>query len=163
MRVVFRKDKRGGCYWTAYRPKRRPASAGGGTVGRALPHDLLQFVVEREHGIRHGFWGCLADGATFRSLAKTDRKPTRPGRAVIAAHVDELDAVELLVGRELEAWFAGEDTPVTRLLAAMREQWLAMNDGDELELEFAPVVTRPRPKRLEPGRRRVSARLEPGG
>lgn len=152
MRVVFRKGKRGLCSWTAYPSKRRPASAVGGTAGRGLPHDLLQFIVEREHGCRHGFWGCLADGATFRSLAKTDRRPTRPGRAVIATHVEELDAVELLAGRELDSWLAGDDTPVTRALAAMREQWLAMDDGEEIELEFTPLVMRP--SRPRPGRRR---------
>jgi len=146
VRVVFRKGKRGLCYWTAYPRKRRPASGVGGGTGRTLPHDLLQFVVEREHGRRHGFWGCLADGATFRSLAKTDRRPTRPGRAVIAAHVGELDAIEMLVGRELDAWLAGEDSPVTRALATTRERWLAMDDGDELDLEFTPLC--------EPVRRR---------
>jgi hypothetical protein len=33
--------------------------------GRTLPHDLSTFVVEGALGLRHGFWGCVADGATF--------------------------------------------------------------------------------------------------
>jgi hypothetical protein len=98
MRVVFAKAKRGLCVWTAYPPKRRPVTAGGGgsTGTCPLPHDLAQLVVERELGLEHGFWGCVAAGATFRTLVRGGRKRTRPGVEIILARVDEIDAAEHL-------------------------------------------------------------------
>ncbi len=33
-----------------------------------LPHDLAHYVVERELGLRRGFWGRIADGALFPGL-----------------------------------------------------------------------------------------------
>ena len=51
-------------------------------VGRSLPHDLAQYVIEAATGYTHGFWGLLALGATYKT---TGRKITKPGRAVIVA------------------------------------------------------------------------------
>ena len=103
VRVVFQKHKRGLCTWTAYPPKRRPVSAGGGgSTGRnPLPHDLAQLVVERELGLPFGFWGAVAAGATFRTLVAGGRKRTRPGVEVIRAHVDEIDEAEHLFHRHV--------------------------------------------------------------
>jgi len=86
MRVVFTKAKHGHCMWTA-RPKgRRPITGSGGHQGQTtVPHDLLQFVVEREHGYRYGFWGCMADGATFRSRAPSTRRATHARPPLTAA------------------------------------------------------------------------------
>lgn len=140
MRVVFRKDERSACWWTAYPPKRRPLSSIGGTAGRGLPHDLAQFLVEREHGHRYGFWGCLADGATFRSLVRTGRRRTRPGVALIARHVSDLDAAEADANLHVGAWREGRDTPLGSLLDEYRRAWLAMPSGAELDLVFTPAT-----------------------
>ena len=37
-------------------------------AGRDLPHDLVQFTIERALDIRDGFWGLLAHGASFASV-----------------------------------------------------------------------------------------------
>jgi len=36
--------------------------------GPALPHDLAHFVVERELGLRHGFWGLVVAGTSFDTV-----------------------------------------------------------------------------------------------
>lgn len=140
MRVVFRKNDRGLCSWTAYPPKRRPISGIGGVAGRGLPHDLAQFLVERELGHRYGFWGCLADGATFRSLVKSGRKRTRPGAAVIAEHVDDLDAAKADANLHVGIWRDGGATPLGPLLTEVRQRWLDLPSGGEMDLVFTPVL-----------------------
>jgi hypothetical protein len=40
---------------------------GHGREGRA-PHDLVHFVVEGSLELSQGFWGCVAEGAEFKSL-----------------------------------------------------------------------------------------------
>ena len=94
-------------------------------VGRtdALPHDLGQYVIEAATGFPNGFWGLLAKGATYKT---TGRKRTRPGRAVIAAHRDELLESEQLAARHLTQWHAGETTPVTEALDQVHRQWLGL-------------------------------------
>lgn len=134
MEVRFRKGKQGRtCSWEALRPPRTrvpgPTMAAGGDV----PHDLATFVIEAELGIERGFWGCVAAGATFRSLR---RKRTEPGTAVIRRHVDELDEAERLVNEIYFAWRRGEPTPITGALDAMLTRWRQLAEGDELVLEW---------------------------
>ena len=57
--------------------------------GGDLPHDLYTFVIEDALGIEYGFWGCVAAGATFKTLG---RKRTPQGKAVIARHLEDLDS-----------------------------------------------------------------------
>lgn len=65
--------------WEAVRGRRTQIPATAMALGRGdLPHDLGQMIVEASLGIEHGFWGCVAQGASFKSLG---RKRTRPGRA----------------------------------------------------------------------------------
>ena len=40
----------------------------GGKAGPQLPHDIMQFVVERELHIRDGIWGGIASGIIFDSM-----------------------------------------------------------------------------------------------
>jgi hypothetical protein len=74
-----------------------------------LPHDLAQLVVEAGLGLEHGFWNLVANGATFRSLG---RRPTRPGRQLIAAYRAELNEAENVVNAQVQAWRDGRPTPV---------------------------------------------------
>jgi hypothetical protein len=140
VRVVFRKVKRGWCVWEAFVPKRRAVTAMGGTAGRGLPHDLAQFLVEREHGHRHGFWGRVADGATFRSFVSMGRRRTPQGKAVIQRHAGELDAAEADANGHVHAWLQGLPTPLAPTFDEMRARWLALPEGGELELDF-PLAT----------------------
>jgi hypothetical protein len=114
-------------------------------AGGDLPHDLATFVIEQALGIEHGFWGCVAAGATFRSLG---RKRTPQGKAVIDRHLDALDAAEARVNEVYFAWRRGEPTEVDADLDAMLEQWRALGQGEELVVSWDPAP------RVRTGRRR---------
>jgi hypothetical protein len=143
VRVVFTKIEDKGrrmCQWDAVRTKgiRVPGTLMG-AGGTDLPHDLNQYVIEAATGYRNGFWGLVAKGATFKT---TGRKRTKPGRAVIAEHRDELLESEQLAARHSTAWRAGEKTPVTESLDRALAQWTALRPGEELRFEWpSPVGT----------------------
>ena len=102
-------------------------------AGRDLPHDLSTFVIEDALAIEHGFWGCVAAGATFKTLG---RKRTAQGKAVISRHVDELDAAETRVNEISFAWRSGTATELDGELAAMLARWRAVPDGGDLVVEW---------------------------
>lgn len=157
MLVVFTKHKRGLCSWTAHPPKRRPVSAGGGgsTGTCPLPHDLAQLVVERELGLDHGFWGCVAAGATFRTLVRGGRKRTRPGVEIIRAHVEEIDAAEHLFHGHVGRWLRGEDTPARAALDEALAAWQSIDEHGSIEMTF-PIRSRQAASRGRPRRRSAS-------
>ena len=71
MEVTFRKGKQGRtCGWVALRPPRTTVPGTTMAAGGDVPHDLATFVIEQALGIEHGFWGCVAAGATFRTLGR---------------------------------------------------------------------------------------------
>jgi hypothetical protein len=133
MIVTFRKAGRT-CAWTALRPPRTVVPGPSMAAGGDLPHDLFTFVIEQELGIEHGFWGCVAAGATFKSLG---RKRTRPGREVIARHETDLAAAEHHVNQIYGAWRGGQPTGLDAQLDSMLQRWQALADGEELRLEWA--------------------------
>lgn len=142
MIVTFRKSGKGRtCSWEALRPPRTrvpgPSMAAGGDV----PHDLATFVIEQALGIEHGFWGCLAEGATFRTVG---RKSTERGREVIRRHADELDRAEQLVNEVHFGWRRGEPTPVDAELDRALERWRALPVDGEIVLEWTPAPARGR-------------------
>ena len=156
MRVEFSKHKRELCWWTAYPRRRRPVSAlgGSGTERIRVPHDLAQFVVERELGYRHGFWGSVADGATFRTLERGGRKRTPQGRALIAAHVEEIDEAELAFHGHVALWLRGEPTPAGAALDDALMRWQALREHESFALEFPLAPRSPsRPRRQRPHHR----------
>jgi hypothetical protein len=142
VRVTFRKLELGQCYWEAVRAKRTrvPGCQMGGAVRAGqLPHDLAQFVVEAGLGLRHGFWGLVADGATFKSM---DKRRTREGRAVIAAHRAELNAAEARVNAEVSVLESGGASPLRREWDRVAALWAALPEGGTLELVW-PLPSRP--------------------
>jgi hypothetical protein len=132
MVVTFRKAGRT-CAWTALRPPRTVVPGPSMAAGGDLPHDLFTFVIEHGLGIEHGFWGCVAAGATFRSLG---RKRTRRGREVIARHETHLAAAEHRVNEIYGAWRRGQPTELDAQLDSMLQRWRALADGEELQLEW---------------------------
>ena len=147
MVVTFRRQGRG-CSWIALRPPRTIVPGPTMAAGGDLPHDLYTFAIEAGLGIENGFWGCIAAGATFKTLG---RKRTPQGKAVIAQHRDDLDAAEARVNEIYFAWRAGEPTPLDHELDSMLSRWRALADGEGLAL--------PWPIRLPAtGRRQVSRR-----
>ena len=102
-------------------------------AGADIPHDLATFVIEQALGIRHGFWGCVSEGATFRTL---DRKRTERGKAVIKRHLAELDAAEGRVNDVYFEWRAGGVTPVNGALDEMLGRWRKLGEHEALVLRW---------------------------
>jgi hypothetical protein len=159
MRVEFYKAGEGRlCGWIATPPRRRPFQGTTMAAGQSVPHDLMQFVVERALDIRDGFWGLLANGASFESVP--GRRPTRPGRVIVRTHYPALLSAEGIVNAHHAFWKQGKPTPVGPALDAMLARWMALPEGEPLVLEW-PVcrlpIERPRsgPSRAE---RRARAR-----
>jgi hypothetical protein len=163
VRVTFRKNELGQCDWEAVRARRTrvPGCCMGGRVRAGhLPHDLAGFVIEGGLGLRHGFWGLIAEGATFNSMRK---RRTREGRAVIAAHRAELDAAEARVHAEEHLLEHGGDSPLRPEWDAMVARWAALPVGGTLELEW-PQPSRPLSsgdRRARPGHQRRSGAGKP--
>lgn len=125
MTVTFRRVGRV-CTWEALRPPRTRVPGPSMAPGADLPHDLATFVIEQALGIDDGFWGCVAKGATFRTLG---RRRTPQGKAVIAEHATALDAAEHRVNATYFAWRAGERVACQVQLDDMLERW--RNVGDD--------------------------------
>jgi hypothetical protein len=138
MEVRFRKEGRV-CRWTALRPPRTRVPGPSMAAGASVPHDLATFAIEQALQIDHGFWGCVADGATFRTLG---RKRTPQGRAVIHRHVTELDDAERRVNVVYAAWRAGSMTPANGALDGALAAWKRLPDGGELVCEWRRATRR---------------------
>lgn len=121
------------CRWDAVRAKRTRVPGPTMAAGRHLPHDLSTFVVEAELGLAHGFWGCVAQGATFRSLP---RRRTEQGRRVIRDHVADLGEAEVRVNAEVQAWLRGRRPPSAHALDAMLVRWRALPPDEALVLRW---------------------------
>lgn len=130
-----RHDEKGrpACQWHAVRGARTRIPGPWMPAGRDLPHDLAQYVAEAATGASHGFWGLLAAGATFRS---TGRRVTRPGRALILAHRDELDAAEAAANAEIAEWKAGRPTPIGDSLDRALDAWRSLGPDDRLVFDW---------------------------
>lgn len=144
MKVTFHKRGRG-CGWTALRPPRSIVPGPTMAAGGDLPHDLYTFVIEDALDLEFGFWGCVAAGATFKTLG---RKRTPQGKAVIARYVVDLNEAEDRVNEVYFAWRAGQPTPLDAQLDSMLARWRALPDPGDLELEWQ--IARPRPRRQSP-------------
>ena len=107
-------------------------------AGGDIPHDLATFVIEDALGIEHGFWGCVAEGATFRTL---QRKRTTQGRAVIHRHTADLDDAERRVNELYFAWRAGQPTAVDDALDRALHEWRDLPDGSELVRHWSTAPT----------------------
>jgi hypothetical protein len=84
--------------------------------------------------VHDGFWGLLANGASFRSVP--GRRPTAEGRALVRAHVESLEAVEGIANAHVDAWRRGAPTPVGAALDVMYARWLAVPLGGRLVVEW---------------------------
>ncbi len=102
-------------------------------AGGDLPHDLYTFVIEDALGIQFGFWGCVAIGATFRTIG---RKRTDKGRAIIARHREELAVAEARVNAVYFSWRARTPTCLDDELDSMLTRWRRLTERDELVLAW---------------------------
>jgi hypothetical protein len=110
-------------------------------IGRGvIPHDLVHLATEARLGLEFGFWGLLARGATFRR--GTDRRRTRPGRALIAEHRPDLLQAEALGNAHHQAWLAGRPTPVGATFDRLARLWEALPDGGALGVDWPTLAVR---------------------
>ena len=142
MQVTFTKmrDAKHCPVWIATLGKRRIEGSHLGSDPRHLPHDIVTLVVERELGIRDGFFGTVAAGGVFRSMAGT-QKPSR--RTAIARNRPTLDQAEHLVHRHWDAWLAGQPTPCSRALDDAYDRWKRVPPGGTLTLDFLDLPAHP--------------------
>ena len=110
-------------------------------AGGDLPHDLYTFVIEDQLDIECGFWGCVAAGATFKTLG---RKRTPQGKAVIAQHLEDLDVAETKVNEIYFAWRAGRPTALDDALDSALARWRDVPDGGDLVVEWRIERSAPR-------------------
>jgi len=149
MVVTFRRHGRG-CVWSAVRPPRTVVPGPTMAAGGDLPHDLYTFVIEDALNIEFGFWGCVAAGATFKTLG---RKRTPQGKEIIAGHLADLDAAETRVNEIYFSWRSGRPTALDHELDSMLDRWRALTDSEELVVRWCTQrASEGRPKRA--GRRR---------
>jgi hypothetical protein len=135
MRVDFYRGGDGRlCGWAATPPHRRQFQGSTMAAGRDLPHDLMQFTIERALEIRDGFWGLLSHGGWFASVP--GRRPSAPGRAIVRAHYAALLAVEGVVNGHYSAWKRKEPTPLKPILDVMYGRWLALGESELLTLDW---------------------------
>jgi len=111
--------------------------------GARLPHDLVHYVVERALGMRYGFWGLIAAGARFDSVAAFGARRPRRLSAVddplVAAHAAELGEAERVanaVSRPGAEAGLGADVraAVEAELARLTAEWQALDVGGVLRL-----------------------------
>ena len=142
MEVTFKKAVGPRDYppWVARRNKSRIVGSGLGSDPQHLPHDIVTLLVEREMGIKDGFFGTVAAGGTFRSMRK---KRTAHGKEAIARNRHSLDRAEHTVHRVWSDWRSGRPTACSAILTAVEEEWMGLPPGGELTLAWPTVAARP--------------------
>ncbi|MEU9304085.1 hypothetical protein [Streptomyces sp. NPDC048269] len=116
--------------------------------GPLIPHDLAHAAVEEALGIHDGFWGAVADGATFQGMEPTE--PTRhrrsglkvlrrKGGAVLAAELSVNWAYRVWSGRSVTGRGVGRSPldeaalhRATTALEAAADRWAAVPEGGSL-------------------------------
>lgn len=134
MTVTFFKfiEKRAS-YWEA-RLGRSTIPGSNMALGRGdIPHDLIQFVAEATEDMTDGFWGSVADGATFKSIG---RKRIKAGMAVIAKNRDGVARSERLAGRRHAEWIAGKDSAAAGAMTMADKAWRGLGDGESFTLSW---------------------------
>ncbi len=118
--------------WTAVRNKRTVVPGSTMALGRGgMPHDLEQLIVEAVVGLEHGFWGSIAEGATFRSIG---RKRTKPGREVVRRNRVDIELSEHIAHYHLDRWRAGKSTPCAEALSEFEARWRDLGDSESFTL-----------------------------
>jgi hypothetical protein len=119
--------------WVARNGKARIVGSILGCDPRALPHDVVTLVVERDLGVTDGFFGTVAAGGTFRSMAK---RRHADGKAAIARNRPGLVRAEQAVHGEWAAWLAGHPCSCATALDAAEAAWRALPPGGTLTLTW---------------------------
>lgn len=74
-------------------------------TGPTMPHDLVHAAVEQILGLTDGFWGAIAQGATFDGFESiTPGRHRRSGLKVLRRKGDAVMAAELAVNWAYRVW-----------------------------------------------------------
>jgi hypothetical protein len=141
--ITFHKvlDPRPHAWWEV--EKRTGGRFRGGymPIGRGvIPHDMVHFAAEAHFGIQDGFWGLLARGATFKN--GTDKRPTRPGRALVAENRVGLDRAERIGNVHHMLWMERKPTPVSPTFDRLADHWSALPDNGTLTVYWPMPATK---------------------
>jgi hypothetical protein len=139
--VTFHKVAEGrvDSWWEAVRPTGGRTRGGWMPIGRhPIPHDMIHLAAEGHLGIEDGVWGLLARGATYKR--GTDRRPTRPGRALVRDHRDALHAAEHAGNTHGHAWLHGQPTPVAPTFERLAAAWAAVPPGGTLTITWPTLA-----------------------
>ncbi|MFJ2476404.1 hypothetical protein ACIOWI_26085 [Streptomyces sp. NPDC087659] len=117
-------------------------------TGPTLPHDLVHAAVERTLGITDGFWGAMAEGATFQGFEPVaPARHRRSGLKVLRRKGDRVMAAEMAVNWAYRVWSGLptegrgigraplDDDTLARTGPALDEasaRWQAVAEGDSL-------------------------------
>ena len=134
-----------------------------GTLGVVFPlHDLTHYAVERTLGVRHAFYGLLADGWDISDFGRPEMKGKLTNDALLTETIvgcfdlermtgtpftaDEINAriAEMARERGLQPRMLSE-TEVADVRAARSElfaRWRGLAAGDALELPFTRAAER---------------------
>ncbi len=86
-----------------------------------VPHDASHLLIERAFRLRHGFWGCVFEGAVFATVeivaGRTKHDHRARSAALVKEHSAELGLAERVVGTVLNA-LAGEQPNLVRDLTS---------------------------------------------
>jgi hypothetical protein len=96
-----------------------------------VPHDLAHFVAEREFGLSHGVFGCIAAGAMFKNMTvargKARYDAQARSRAVLRANAAELNLAECLSGVVHDA--VEHELDLLSAHRRLRESWGVLRTG----------------------------------
>jgi hypothetical protein len=118
-------------------------------TAQAIPHDLVHAAVETALGIADGFWGAVAEGATFEGFEPVQpSRHRRAGLKVLRRKGDAVMAAELKVGLAYRIWqglpvegrgmprlVSLESAEVQRAVTALdeaRAAWSSLRDGEHM-------------------------------
>ena len=166
MEVTFRRtgERR---YAVTARPQRWPAVTMDPAPGfdPRLPHDLVHYAVEREHGIVLGVFGQLAAGGNLRTFRRLDATPDkrlrRRGERLAREHIAELARSERLAAEALEAWVRGPRAGLEAVCAELDElsaRWSTLAIGGTLSVDWPEAAGSHVPRGAAPPARRSAPR-----
>jgi len=154
VKVTFRKES--GRRYSVHVVRDRAPDLRCGSIGYddRLPHDLLHFVAEAEHGLDGGVFGDLASGGNARLFQPVDRtlvaKMWRQQRIRRTRLPDGRRSEQL--ASELERGWRARTLPpaLQRRLDDLARRWSSLQAGGSLTLEWP----RPERRKRHPPRKR---------
>ena len=105
-----------------------------------LPHDLLHFVAEAEHGLDGGVFGDVAAGGNARTFIPVDQKlvaKTWRAQRISKRRLPDGRRSEELAAQLERGWRERKAPPaMLEILDGLAERWQALQPGESLTLDW---------------------------